>query len=407
MGGVTLLLCPGFFCENMADYPYFRLQFIVFALVSASFTNIYVIQPVLPVLQSEFSADMVLVSFSVSAVIFGIAVSNLPFGFLADKLPIHPIILSGGILVAASGLICAVTKDLWILIAARFLQGIFIPSLTTCLAAYLAKTLPPARLNVVMGSYVAATVLGGLCGRLLGGWIHPPLHWRYAFVSASLLTLLATFIAVRGLPRVSSKTGQQDNSIGFWELMKRWELLRIYLCAMGSFAIFSSIFNYLPYRLSAEPFGFSTEITTLLYLVYIVGIFIGPATGQISNRFGSGNTLLAGSAVLGGGLALILLPSITAVILGLLGTCTGFFTIHSAAVGALNRKLSSGQGRANALYVMFYYIGGWLGITGSGLAYKQGGWSVLICITMLLLIIPFSAGIGECKSRTSASTGHS
>jgi len=381
----------------MADYSYFRLQFIVFALVSTSFTNIYVTQPVLPVLQSEFSADMVLVSFSVSAVILGIAISNLPFGFLADRFPIHPIIFTGGVLVAVGGLVCAVTKDLWVLIGARFLQGIFIPALTTCLAAYLAKTLPVARINVVMGSYVSATVLGGLCGRLLGGWIHPPLHWRYAFVSTSALTLMATFIAVRGLPRASIETGQQHYSIGFLELIKRWDLLRIYLCATGSFAIFSSVFNYLPYRLTARPFGLSTEMTTLLYLVYVVGIFIGPTVGQISNRFGSGNTLLVGSAVLGGALSLILLPSITAVILGLLGTCAGFFTIHAAAVGSLNRKLSSGQGRANALYVMFYYMGGWLGITGSGFVYKQGGWSALIYISILLLIIPLSVGIGERK----------
>lgn len=388
----------------MADSSYFRLQFIVFGLVSASFTNIYVTQPVLPVLQSEFSADMVLVSFSVSAVILGIAISNLPFGFLADRYPIHPIIFFGGVLVAAGGLVCAVTKDLWVLIGARFLQGIFIPPLTTCLAAYLAKTLPAARLNVVMGSYVSATVLGGLCGRLLGGWIHPPLHWRYAFMSASALTLMATFTAVRGLPRTSGETGQQHDSIGFSELMKRWDLLRIYLCATGSFAIFSSVFNYLPYRLAEQPFGLSTEMTTLLYLVYVVGIFIGPTAGQISNRFGSGNTLIAGSIVLGGALALILLPSITAVILGLLGTCAGFFTIHAAAVGSLNRKLSSGQGRANALYVLFYYMGGWLGITGSGLAYKQGGWSALIYISMLLLIIPLSAGVGEHKSNFFNST---
>ncbi|MDH3357965.1 MAG: MFS transporter [Desulfobacteraceae bacterium] len=100
-------------------------------------------------------------------------------------------------------MICAVTKDLWVLIAARFLQGLFIPALTTCLAAYLAKVLPAARLNVVMGSYVSATVLGGLGGRLLGGWVHPPLHWRYAFVSASILILIATFIAFGWLPRFS------------------------------------------------------------------------------------------------------------------------------------------------------------------------------------------------------------
>jgi YNFM family putative membrane transporter len=349
----------------------------------------------LPVLQEEFSADMVTVSLSVSAVILGIAISNLPFGALADKLSIHPIIFTGGIMVALGGLICAATEDLWVMIAARFCQGIFIPAMTTCLAAYLAKALPAARLNVVMGSYVSATVLGGLGGRLLGGWIHPPLHWRYAFVSASALILVATLIALRELPRPSINSKQERMSVGFLELMKHWELLRIYFCAMGSFAAFSSIFNYLPFRLTAPPFNFSTELTTLLYIVYVVGIFIGPTAGTISNRFGSATTLLGGAFILIASLMLILLPSITAIILGLLGICAGFFTVHAAAVGSLNRKLTSGQGRANAIYVLFYYTGGWLGITCSGFAFKHGGWHAVVFLCTLLSLIPLGTGIGE------------
>ena len=380
---------------RMADASSVRLQIVVFALVSASFTNIYITQPVLPMLRQEFAADTVVVSFTVSAVILGMALSNLPFGLLADRLPIHPIILTGGLLVALGGLVCAVTKDLWLLIGARFLQGLFIPALTTCLAAYLAKTLPTERLNVVMGSYVSATVLGGMGGRFLGGWIHPPLHWRYAFVSASVLILIATCFALWGLPRGSVAAGRREKSIGFLELLKRWECLRLYFCAAGSFAIFSSIFNYLPFRLTGSPFRFSTELTTLIYLVYVVGIFMGPTSGRISNRFGSGNTLVWGSVILGGSLALVLIPSIVAVVLGLFGICTGFFTIHAAAVGSLNRKLSRGQGRTNALYVLFYYTGGWLGITGSGFAYRLGGWSAVVYIAIFLLIIPLSTGMGE------------
>ena len=382
---------------GMADSSYLRLQIIVFSLVTASFTNIYITQPVLPVLRQEFVADMVSVSFTVSAVILGMALSNLPFGYLADRLPIHPIILTGGLFVALGGFVCALTKDLWLLIGARFVQGIFIPALTTCLTAYLAKTLPTERLSVVMGSYVSATVLGGLGGRLLGGWIHPPLHWRYAFVSASILILIATFSALRGLPRTPIAVGQREKSISFIELLKRWEYLRLYFCAAGSFAIFSSIFNYLPFRLTSPPFRFSTELTTLVYLVYVVGIFMGPTSGRISNRFGSGNTLLGGAVILGGSLALILIPSIVAVLLGLLGICTGFFTIHAAAVGSLNRKLTRGQGRANALYVLFYYTGGWLGITGSGFAYRLAGWSAVVYCGLFLLIIPLIAGMGERK----------
>jgi YNFM family putative membrane transporter len=246
-----------------------------------------------------------------------------------------------------------------------------------------------------MGSYVSATVLGGLCGRLIGGWIHQPLHWRVAFVTVAALTLVATFIGVRGLPRTVSYANEHDESVGLVNLIKRQDLFLIYLCATGSFAIFSSVFNYLPYRLAEQPFHFSTEMTTMLYLVYVVGIFIGPIAGRFSNRFGSGNTLLAGSFILGVALALILLPSIPAVILGLLCTCAGFFSIHAAAVGSLNRKLSSGQGRANAIYVLFYYVGGWIGITVSGFAYKQGGWNALITLLMVLLIIPICTGIGE------------
>ena len=383
----------------MPDTPYLRLQLIVFALVSASFTNIYITQPVLPVLQSEFAADMVLVSFTVSAVILGIAVSNLPFGILADRLPIRPIILAGGITVALGGLICALTQNLWVLIGARFLQGLFIPALTTCLAAYLAKTLPTDRLNVVMGSYVSATVLGGLAGRLLGGWIHPPLSWRYAFVSASLLILLATAAAMKWLPQRDSDAQGQQIPNRFAALLSRWDLLRIYFCAAGSFAVFSSVFNYLPFRLSGPPFHLSTQLTTMLYLVYIIGIFTGPVAGRISNRFGSGNTLIGGAMVLAISLGLILLPSIPAIIAGLLGICAGFFAVHSAAVGALNRKLDSGQGRANALYVLFYYLGGWFGITGAGLAYQRMGWPAVVYMCLLLLAIPVSAGIGERKQK--------
>ncbi len=379
-----------------------RLQLTVFALVAASFANIYITQPVLPVLREEFAADLVRVSFTISAVILGIALSNLPFGALADRLSIRPIIASGGAMVALAGLVCAATGNLWLLIAARFVQGLFIPALTTCLAAYLARTMPAARLNVVMGSYVAATVCGGLGGRLLGGFIHPPLHWRYAFVSAAALILAATVLAVRGLPPyAASGSGSAAAAVGYRGLLRRRELWPIYAGAAGSFAVFSAIFNYLPFRLAGAPFSLSTEAITMLYLVYIVGIFMGPMAGRISNRFGSGPTLLGGTAVLAAALAVVLVPSTAAVVLGLLGVCAGFFTVHASAVGALNRKLASGQGRANALYVLFYYLGGWLGITTAGFAYKLSGWTGVVAMDLALLVLPLGAGLCEQRALSS------
>ena len=186
----------------MNRQSFFTFQALVFGLVAAALTTVYITQPVLPILQQEFKVSPSQASYTVSAVILGIALANLPSGMLADRFPVQRLILVGGAVVAACGFFCAATSSLALLVGARFVQGLFVPALTTCLAAYLSTNLPLERLNVAMGSYVSATVAGGLGGRLLGGWIHPPLHWRYAFVTASLLVVAATLAAVRWLPEM-------------------------------------------------------------------------------------------------------------------------------------------------------------------------------------------------------------
>ena len=178
-------------------------------------------------------------------------------------------------------------------------------------------------------------------------------------------------------------------------MLTGWSFLRIYGCAAASFAVFSSVFNYLPFRLAQTPFNLSTSQTTLLYLTYIIGVFMGPIAGRISTRYSSGVTLIGGTCLFVLALLLLLVPSIVAVVAGLMGICAGFFAVHATAVGALNRKLSSGQGRANALYVLFYYLGGWLGITTTGWAYQKGGWNTVIGICVGLLIVPLATGFKE------------
>ncbi len=382
----------------MKSISAFRLQAIVFALVSASFTTIYLLQPVLPVLQQEFGVDENRASLGISAVILGIALSNLPFGRLADRRPIKPIIFVGGLVVILCGLGCAIVRQIAVLVLLRFVQGLFIPALTTCLAAYLAKHLPVERLNVVMGSYVSATVAGGLGGRLLGGWIHPPLHWRYAFITVSVLVLLATISAIKYLPSEESRPTPLSEDDGFIALLKRSELLRIYSVAFLSFWVFSALFNYLPFYLAGPAFHASTQRITIMYMAYILGIVVGPLSGKLSNRIGNGATMVIGSAIWALALAATHITSFWAVAAGLSGICVGFFAIHSAAAGSLNQKLTSSRGRANSLYVLFYYLGGSTGITVCGFGYQRLGWWGVTGTGMVLLVLIFAAGMVEMRS---------
>ena len=217
------------------------LQFVVFLLAAAAFSTVYITQPVLPILSTEFGADPAQVSLTVSAVVLGIAISILPIGILADRLPIQQILIAGGTAVVLCSLVAAITSNLWTLIAVRFMQGLFIPTLTTCLAAYLARSLPAEKMSVVMGSYVSATVAGGLGGRLLGGWLHPPAHWRYAFVTAALLVLVATILAVLRLREPTPPAHHHSSGVSLWAMVKRTDLLRLFLVAFASFFVFSSL----------------------------------------------------------------------------------------------------------------------------------------------------------------------
>ncbi|HEX9145077.1 MAG TPA: MFS transporter [Candidatus Binatia bacterium] len=371
------------------------LQALVFFLVATAFTTIYITQPVLPVIEKEFGIDAKWASLSVSVVIFGIALANLPFGVIADRYPIRPIILIGGTIVAAAGLICAITHHIVPFIAARFIQGLFLPSLTTCIAAYLAQQLPASRLNVVMGSYVSATVAGGLGGRLLGGWLHPPLHWRYAFVSAFVLVLTATFAAFLWLPEGRTEHKVEHRQAGFGELLAQAGLLRTVVVGFGAFFVFSSTFNYLPFYLSGPPFSVPTEVITLMYLAYLVGIVTGPLSGKLSNRVGSGATMLFGSLLCALAIAATLVSSLVVIAASLMAICAGFFSIHSAAVGLLNRRLSASRGRANSLYVLLYYVGGAVGITACGYAYTSYGWIGAVSLNVAVLLLPLLIGAIE------------
>ncbi len=382
----------------MAHDPLFRLQWLVFALASAVFTTVYIPQPVLPMLRQQFGVGEGAASWTVSAVVLGMALANLPFGALADRLPIRPILLTGGLVIAAAGLASALAPTLPLLVAARFIQGLFIPALTTCLVAYLARVMPAERLNVVMGSYVSATVVGGLAGRLIGGFILPAAHWRWAFLVAALLLLAATLAAAVGLPRDLARPHATRDATRFRDVLFRHDLFRLYCVGGGSFFVFSSVFNYMPFYLHGAPFHWSTRAVTLLYLSYVMGIVVGPLAGKLSNRVGNGTAMVLGALVFGAGLAVTLVPQGWAMALALALVCTGFFTLHASAAGALNRKLSAGRGRANAFYVLFYYLGGAAGITLSGHAYQAGGWHGVVALAGVALLVPLSTGILEMRA---------
>jgi YNFM family putative membrane transporter len=145
----------------------------------------------------------------------------------------------------------------------------------------------------------------------------------------------------------------------------------------------------------------STATITALYLVYVAGLFMGPFAGRLGNRFGNGAVMIGGALVLEAALGATLVIALPALLASLIGLCVGFFAIHAAAVGALNRSLSGERGKANALYTLFYYLGGAAGIGVGGDLYAHLGWAGIVGASLALSLLPL--GVGMISARRTVS----
>jgi len=73
--------------------------------------------------------------------------------------------------------------------------------------------------------------------------------------------------------------------------------------------------------------------------------------------------------------------------------------VHAAALGTLNRRLTGSRGRANSLYVLFYYLGGAAGISTTGSAYSRAGWPGVVGLAIAVLLVPLGVGLYELREQ--------
>ena len=71
----------------------------------------------------------------------------------------------------------------------------------------------------------------------------------------------------------------------------------------------------------------------------------------------------------------------------------------AAATGALNSRVQHGKGRANALYVLFYYLGGFAGISLSGYALENVGWHGVVVLCLIMLLPSLALGVWAARQR--------
>ncbi len=359
----------------------------LYAATVAVYSDMYITQPILPLISAEFGVAPATAGLTVSAVVLTIALASSSSGPLSDTLGRKPVMVWSCALLALPTLLCALAPTFGLLLFCRALQGLCIPGLTAVAVAYLGDRFPPHQLGALVGGWIAATVTGGLTGRVLSGVITGIAGWRAAFVFFAGVTLLCAIGMALALPRDAARVspGWAGAYRGMFAHLRDRRLVGAFLIGGTLFFGFIGVFTYLPYYLSGPPFSLPPAIVSVLYLVYLAGVIVSPLAGRLSSRVSRRALIALGLVIAMAGMLGTLLPALPLIVLSLLVLCTGMFTAQAVAPAYVNATAAGSKGGASALYLMSYYIGGTLGAALPGLAWQRVGWPGVIAVCLAAL----------------------
>lgn len=365
------------------------LRVSLLLMVVLGYFVLYAPQPLLPYFTQHFSISKSEAGLLMSAIMLPMCLSPLLVGrwfsaFSATKL-LH---LSSLVLAVSTILFSLVDSFSWLLLI-RVVQGVFLPQLLTAVMVLLATGLLLERLVKVMSSYVAATIVGGLCSRLVAGYALELQHWEWLFIAISLGFIVVSVMAFRlSLPHFKvpamSPVNEKSNvfSVPRVAMVFRHPVTRFRLLSIAClFFVFSGMLNYATFRIYEITANAGQLAVGLLYVGYLLGLFVSLSAQTLSQRFGGANRVsMLAYAVFMLAVAATMADSEWVLYCALFVFCGAMFLVHSLATAATNALAADTDDRRllNASYLTFYYGGGVLGSYLPGLVYQRFGWAAFV-----------------------------
>lgn len=154
----------------------------------------------LPTLARVFDAPFSLVQWIVLAYLLAITLCVVGAGRLGDLIGRRRLLLAGIAVFTAASALCGLASSLWLLLAARALQGAGAAVMMALTMAFVGDLLPRERTGSAMGLLGTMSAVGTALGPTLGGALIAALGWRWIFLANLPLGLLAMALAGRYLP---------------------------------------------------------------------------------------------------------------------------------------------------------------------------------------------------------------
>lgn len=359
-----------------------------------AFLNVYPIQTVLPLIQTELAISKTQTGLLVGVTLFAVALLSPFIGLISDQIGRKNIICASLVGIALPSAIIPLCEGMSSLLFLRFIQGVFLPGIIVVSMAYMAEEVASTHIAKTTTAYVSGTVVGGFFGRfIVGHTAELTDNWRMGFFVLAIISTFGIVAIAKFAPRsrhfTPSANVRQSLHI-LKEHLKNKKLLSA--CGVGFCSLFSitSGFTYISYLLHQEPFNLSTAFIANIFAVYLIGAAITPLSSRMIEMLGKQRAILLAITFSITGICLTLIPSLPCVIVGMACFATGIFICQATAIAFIATNIQFGRSLATGLYNLSYYTGGAAGTWVAGIANEYWQWPGTVATILCILCISAS-----------------
>ncbi|WP_075619407.1 MFS transporter [Paenisporosarcina indica] len=370
---------------TLKDRNFWKVMLSMLLASMLIFSNMYAVQPLLPVFVEEFGVSVSVSSLSLSLTIVGLIIGLIVLGFLSDRNGRVFYIKYSLLLSSIPFLVIPFVESFSLLLLLRFIQGFVLAGVPAAAIAYISEETGRKYVSFAVALYISSNALGGMLGRVLTGYLSDKYSWQTSFTVFGISGLLIFAAVVFLLPQsrnfqASNLSFSRDIEEYSYHLKNPSMLIVFGLGAILQLS-FTGVWTYLPFHLQDSPYDMSLQAISYLFFAYGLGVIGSPLAGRMAGYFGLGRVRVFGVFILSSGIFMTLSLSVPLVIIGLCIACLGFFIAHSLTAATVGQEAEHHKGSASSLYLVSYYIGVALGSSLLGSIWDLGGWTGLVLLT--------------------------
>jgi YNFM family putative membrane transporter len=344
--------------------------------------DLFATQAILPSLARAYGVAPAAMGVAVNASTLGMAVAGLAVALFSRRIDRRLGILVSLALLAVPTMLLAHAPDLMAFTALRLVQGLCMASAFTLTLAYLGEECSAADAGGAFAAYITGNVASNLIGRMISAAVadHFGLAWNFYFFAALNLAgaALVYFTIARSTPMPEMGTASRS-PVAVWLDHLRDPRLRATF-GIGFCILFAFIgtFTYVNFVLVRPPLSLAPMTLGLVYLVFAPSIVTTLLAGRVARLAGTKRTLWLSFGLAGAGLPLLLLPSLSAVLAGMVMVGVGTFFAQAAATGFVSATATAERGSASGIYLACYFFGGMVGTAVLGAIFDSFGWAACV-----------------------------